>query len=530
MPIIDQVLEGAALLARQASSTVATAVTSAATGTTGAIASAPTNTASLPGASGAPATTTNPAPAGTSGPPPSATTTSGGGGGGGGGGSSPLLFFVALGFGVVFTNLWIIVGVKYCFRYNARARQLRLAAEDGEPINLENIPHPRRRRREKKLMTIDEVNEKFPMLKYKTWVATRAEEGLPTTGGIDAPSRANSVRSAEGVIASVDETERRKRRASTDEPEDSNDKERPPTSIAEAGTSVHDSTTADGAAAAAASATTDAAPGAPSTSTAPKSTTMDITRASLASADGDVGLGVYNKDSLPEHYNHSDDEDDEHIDSALPPECVGTSGDTCAICIDTLEDDDDVRGLTCGHAFHAVCLDPWLTSRRACCPLCKADYYTPKPRAPPAEGADAANAQGAAAAAAVTADRNRANMQARPGTSWRSAILPSRFMPGSRNANAQDAERVPPQRETNEPNTNASANANAVPAAAASEVQPLPEQPAPTHGGWLRSFRRRNGESSQEQVPAAAAGNAAEPAAPAAEVTPSQLEAGVRAQ
>jgi hypothetical protein len=27
-------------------------------------------------------------------------------GGGGGGGSSPLLFFVALGFGVVFTNLW----------------------------------------------------------------------------------------------------------------------------------------------------------------------------------------------------------------------------------------------------------------------------------------------------------------------------------------------------------------------------------------------------------------------------------------
>lgn len=28
------------------------------------------------------------------------------GGSGGGGGSSPLLFFVALGFGVVFTNLW----------------------------------------------------------------------------------------------------------------------------------------------------------------------------------------------------------------------------------------------------------------------------------------------------------------------------------------------------------------------------------------------------------------------------------------
>lgn len=43
--------------------------------------------------------------------PPATTSSSGGnsgGGGGGGGGptSSPLLFFVALGFGVVFTNLW----------------------------------------------------------------------------------------------------------------------------------------------------------------------------------------------------------------------------------------------------------------------------------------------------------------------------------------------------------------------------------------------------------------------------------------
>lgn len=42
----------------------------------------------------------------TSVPPPAATTTPGGGGGGGGPTSSPLLFFVALGFGVVFTNLW----------------------------------------------------------------------------------------------------------------------------------------------------------------------------------------------------------------------------------------------------------------------------------------------------------------------------------------------------------------------------------------------------------------------------------------
>ncbi|RMD40328.1 hypothetical protein DV735_g4816, partial [Chaetothyriales sp. CBS 134920] len=116
------------------------------------------------------------------------------GGGGGGGTSSPLLFFVALGFGVVFTNLWIIVGVKYCFRYNQRNR-LRMQAEGEDAVDLNAMPRQHRRRREKKLMTMDEVNEKFPLTKYKIWRATRAENGLPTAGGIvaTATSRAPSI-------------------------------------------------------------------------------------------------------------------------------------------------------------------------------------------------------------------------------------------------------------------------------------------------------------------------------------------------
>lgn len=47
---------------------------------------------------------------------------------------------------------------------------------------------------------------------------------------------------------------------------------------------------------------------------------------------------------------------------------------SCAICLEIIEDDDIVRGLICGHVFHAECLDPWLTKRRACCPMCKRDY------------------------------------------------------------------------------------------------------------------------------------------------------------
>ncbi|ODV97193.1 hypothetical protein PACTADRAFT_48943 [Pachysolen tannophilus NRRL Y-2460] len=51
------------------------------------------------------------------------------------------------------------------------------------------------------------------------------------------------------------------------------------------------------------------------------------------------------------------------------------SSGICAICLEVLEPEDLVRGLICGHVFHQECLDPWLITRKACCPMCKRDYY-----------------------------------------------------------------------------------------------------------------------------------------------------------
>jgi len=398
----------------------------------------------------------------------------------GGGSNSPLLFFVALGFGVVFTNLWIIVGVKYCFRYNARNRQMRMN-EDGEPMPLENMPRPHRRRREKKLMTMDEVNDKFPMMKYKTWVSDRAKDGLPTTGGVSAPpTRPNSIREADGIVPDFSA----KVRDSTDEQ---------PATNAPKPNGQGETTTASNATETPAPEISIAAAAAEAEKSkeAPKTTT-----------DGQTPNDQPTNNARLQRVSSEDtDDEDDHIDGALPPECLEGPGDTCAICIDTLEDDDDVRGLTCGHAFHAVCVDPWLTSRRACCPLCKADYYVPKPRPAP----DANNEAGA---------NNGSSFDPRNNPVFgMPAALRSAWIRGSRNDRNETTAPASRRRRTGD------APAAQEPAQQTEQTQQTPEVTQTSNGGVLSSMRgalrfgRRRQAQDNQNTP---------------DVTPSQLEAANR--
>lgn len=374
--------------------------------------------------------------------------------------------------------------------------------EDGEPINMENMPRPHRRRREKKLMPIDEVNEKFPMLKYKTWVASRAQEGLPTRGGVSAPSsRPNSIRDADGVVPELPSKERM---STDDRPTTS----APPTAPAaqEAGDNVSE---------------TPGQPAVPTSQHASKeSTSSTVPPLARASTDStrDAEATVAHKHMS--QVSHDDEDDDEHIDAALPPECLGTSGDTCAICIDTLEDDDDVRGLTCGHAFHAACIDPWLTTRRACCPLCKADYYTPKPRPQPAEGAAGNGTTGVINVTLPDNSRsnNRMNMPNRPRHAFLGFGRMGRRPPSGR-------------RRTGGEGGNSAALAPSRSRTGSDE----PPSPAdrPTAGGGLFSGLRtalpgfRTGRTRQSQDQPGPVASGANPDATATP-TPSQLEAGTR--
>ncbi|KXG51142.1 Zinc finger, RING-type [Penicillium griseofulvum] len=285
--------------------------------------------------------------------------------------SSPLLFFVALGFGVVFTNLWIIVGVKYCFRYNQRNRQLR-SEEAGEPIDLVAMPRAHRRRREKKLMTMDEVNGRFPLVKYKVWRSSRANQGLSTEGGITTPnSRPQSLKDESGIVTTAVGVETAAIPPSTKGHERvvSNDTSQIP--IQE----LH------------------AAPPVPAVEYfGPSVSGMPSSQQCTDSGSQQEKWHPLTNENMNIDLEDHDD-GDAYIRNAVPADLLPNPGDSCAICLDIIEDDDDIRGLTCGHAFHASCVDPWLTSRRACCPLCKADYYVPKPR-PQTEAQPATDRQG----------------------------------------------------------------------------------------------------------------------------------------
>ena len=206
------------------------------------------------------------------------------------------------------------------------------------------MPHgPRRRRREKKLMSMDEVNERFPLMKYKAWMTTRAEEGLPTAGGVAVPSdsKATSLRTVEAVAARITaDAQSPKTPAGAKESMDE------PTGTPEAAESPKNQTSQGEENA--------------RESKSPKPKVEP--KVESKTAKHDEGASSIALTQTNDSYANQDDiDDDDQIQMSVPTEMLEHPGDSCAICIETLEDDDDVRGLTCGHAFHASCLDPWLT-------------------------------------------------------------------------------------------------------------------------------------------------------------------------
>lgn len=256
------------------------------------------------------------------------------------------------------------MGVKYCFRYSQRNRRHQFAAEEDVDLAtlhpFVGLHHPvQRRRREKKLLKIDEVNERFPIMTYKAWRAQRERAGLSAEGGVGAeplPTVNSPPESRSGTPPPIDSESPV---TSQDTPYD---------------TSIHTAVTDDTPPQSTLAYTPET-----STQTASQSEkSPEIVTATPLSPPS--SSKTRNSEQNSDHRDSTltiehPDEEDSHLPDAL----LQTTGDNCAICIELLEDEDEVRGLTCGHCYHQACIDPWLTQRRASCPLCKADYFVPKP-------------------------------------------------------------------------------------------------------------------------------------------------------
>jgi len=60
--------------------------------------------------------------------------------------------------------------------------------------------------------------------------------------------------------------------------------------------------------------------------------------------------------------------------------------DTCVLCLDDLDETLSYRRLPCTHLFHLGCIDEWLTTRDASCPVCRIAFYDLIPEPPPSSG------------------------------------------------------------------------------------------------------------------------------------------------
>jgi Ring finger domain len=251
------------------------------------------------------------------------------------------------------------VGVKYCFRYSQRNRRGQQGFD--EEVDLATLHpfvglhHPvQRRRREKKLLTLDQVNERFPVMTYKAWRAQREREGLSAEGGI-------ATQNSDGSPVTPRVTSAPASTPGSPSPS------RPVTPSLD----QHDPL--------------DPVPVVPPESSSPEPhppsfpSEPEISEKSPADVTSEEDHESPTASSSKHRNSTLSQIEEEEEEPPIPSELLQTTGDNCAICIELLEDEDEVRGLTCGHCYHQTCIDPWLTQRRASCPLCKADYYIPKP-------------------------------------------------------------------------------------------------------------------------------------------------------
>jgi hypothetical protein len=61
------------------------------------------------------------------------------------------------------------------------------------------------------------------------------------------------------------------------------------------------------------------------------------------------------------------------------PRQVSRVDDFSAICLETIDDMENIREVRCGHIYHSQCVEKWFKNGHNDCPLCKTDFLEDKP-------------------------------------------------------------------------------------------------------------------------------------------------------
>ncbi|ODQ63982.1 hypothetical protein NADFUDRAFT_52967 [Nadsonia fulvescens var. elongata DSM 6958] len=351
------------------------------------------------------------------------------------------LFFIALGLGVVFINVWFVLGMKYFLRRRRHQQMISnngsessgINAGNGDDMYQLNSPYgnvnpsaarqARQARRRRQVLTLDQLNEKFPVVSYKSWREERHSEGQSTAGGISQAQQINLFESASRPTSrpisrstspsgrplsrplSLPVSRSTSLRVSIQKPSNADDNRlilstSPVTTINNSLTTpTNDDTKTKNHDIPLVTTTTITDLNHPDSD---NNETGDISSArpplherlsyllsqtrrpwSIKDSESEIenghSLDGENTLSSPRFdyaqcHNHDELQHDELDNIELDNVDLGDPGDICAVCLEDLEDDDSIRALTCGHVFHSHCITLWMTDRRACCPLCKKDY------------------------------------------------------------------------------------------------------------------------------------------------------------
>ncbi|KAK4077199.1 hypothetical protein Purlil1_12472 [Purpureocillium lilacinum] len=228
---------------------------------------------------------------------------------------------------LILASVVAILGITFTARhFFANARNgTRSNSENVGPAVVEHIRYPCGRH-DRTVMTANDVNERFPMIKYKSWIPVCAGGKLSTT--------------ANGAIPNSQPGHK------------DHTMPRPVKAAHRIRASPHSGDSA----------------------LAPEVTIIEDGKYEAHLNVGIQRLWPSTGEGLQQVAAVTDEEGQNEPN--LPKITLSDPGGPCSICLDPLENEDYVRALECGHVFHVACVDAWLISHRACCPVCKAEYHS----------------------------------------------------------------------------------------------------------------------------------------------------------